>query len=262
MHKPMPLPSLKVEGVHLQFGGLSVLRDINLQVSPGEVLALIGPNGAGKSALLNCITRVYRAAGDCRIELGGRRIDRTAAHKLRALGLSRTFQHVHLVAEMNAIDNVLLGLNHTLPTTLAHLFSRCFRQRAGDAMETEQALEMLKLCGVAEHYLRIPAALMPLGIRRRVDLARALVSKPSVLLLDEPASGLSHEERSLIPELISVAQAQRNLAVIWIEHDLDLVLSHADRVVVLHHGKVIRDTALKADPESRAAVIQAYMTGV
>lgn len=261
MHKPMKPPSLKVEDVSLQFGGLTVLHDICLDVSPGDVLALIGPNGAGKSALLNCITGVYRPSAQSRIELRGNRIDRTAAHKLRAMGLSRTFQHVNLMPEMNAIENVLLGLNQVLPTTLTPLLARPFHARKRDAEQRVFAIELLRMCGVSEKFQRTSASLMPLGIRRRVDLARALASKPSVLLLDEPASGLSHEERALIPELISIAQTQRDLAVIWIEHDLDLVLSHANRVIVLHHGKVIRDAALTENPSSRAAVIQAYMTG-
>lgn len=261
MHKPMKAPSLKVEDVSLQFGGLAVLHNICLDVSPGDVLALIGPNGAGKSALLNCITGIYQPSASSRIELRGNRIDRTATHKRRAMGLSRTFQHVNLVPEMNAIENVLLGLSQELPTTLAPLLMRPFRAQKQDAAQRAFAMEMLRMCGVSENYRVTPASLLPLGIRRRVDLARALACKPSVLLLDEPASGLSHEERALIPELVSIAQAQRDLAVVWIEHDLDLVLSHANRVIVLHHGKVIRDTELMNNPSSRAAVIQAYMTG-
>lgn len=173
--------------------------------------------------------------------------------------MSRTFQHVHLVAEMTALENVLLGLNENLPTSVAALLLRPLRNRHMERVQIACAEQTLEMCAAAE-YRNVPAARLPLGIRRRVDLARALVGKPSVLLLDEPASGLSHEERALIPELISIAQAQRDLAVIWIEHDLDLVLSHAHRVIVLHHGRVVRDTMLAKDVATRKAVVNSYMT--
>ncbi len=253
------IPLLKTEDLSLTFGGLSVLRDVSLSVANGEVLGLIGPNGAGKTAFLNCISGVFRASRSGSISLNGKRIDHLPTHRRRRLGVARTFQHSHLAPEMTALQNVVLGLAPAFSGGLLSFLAMPFRSVSEEKRLTRVANEMLESCGVAD-YADTKAGNLPLGIRRRVDLARALVGQPHLLLLDEPSAGLSHEQRGLIPELIRIMQKQRGLGVIWIEHDLDLVMSHADRVVVLHHGQIIHDDSV-GEPQQRAVAVQAYMKG-
>jgi branched-chain amino acid transport system ATP-binding protein len=250
---------LATEDLSLAFGGLSVLRSVSLTVRGGEVLGLIGPNGAGKTAFLNCISGVFRISRAGTISLNGQRIDHLPTARRRRLGIARTFQHAHLVPEMTALENVMLGLASSFSGGLLSFLARPVRSIAEERRFRGLAAEALASCGAAD-YAAVRAGNLPLGIRRRVDLARALVGEPKLLLLDEPSSGLSHEERELIPELVEIMQNRNGLGVIWIEHDLDLVTTHADRVVVLHHGQVIHDDDL-SEPEQRAAAIEAYMKG-
>lgn len=260
MHEPMSeIPVLETHDVSLSFGGLSVLRGISLAVQPGEVVALIGPNGAGKTAFFNCISGVFRASTGSTISLLGKRIEHLPTYSRNALGLTRTFQHAHLVGEMTALENILLGLAPAFSGGLASLLMLPIRSFAEERSLTERAFAMLDLCGAAD-FAHMQADALPLGIRRRVDLARALVGEPKLLLLDEPSSGLSREERALVPELIDITQTQRSLGIVWIEHDLDLVMSKADRITVLHHGQIIYNNAVDG-PDDRASAIHAYMNG-
>lgn len=253
-------PLISIENLSLAFGGLKVLSDINLHVNAGEVLCLIGPNGAGKTALVNCITGVYKPDAGSRISIDGQPIEKTAGHRRRRLGIARTFQHTHLVQELTALENVLLGLAPDFSYGLMSYLALPFGAHREAQRMAERAETMLRRCGVWD-YRDIRASAMPLGIRRRVDLARALASAPKVLLLDEPASGLTHDERGLIADLLDIAQAQEKLAVIWIEHDLDLVLASADRALVLHHGQMIRMEGIVDAASSRDRIIRSYMTG-
>ncbi|MBX3598868.1 MAG: ATP-binding cassette domain-containing protein [Rhizobiaceae bacterium] len=253
-------PLIEIANLSLSFGGLTVLKDINLSINAGEVLCLLGPNGAGKTALVNCITGVYAPDPSARILVEGQPIHSVPGHERRKMGISRTFQHVHLVQELSGLENTLLGLAPEFSYGLMRYLALPFGARREAVAMKEKAEAMLQRCG-AWDYRDTPASAMPLGIRRRVDLARALVSSPRILLLDEPASGLTHDERDLIAELLEIAQAQEKLAVIWIEHDLDLVLASADRAAILHHGQLVRLEAIEPTPESRNRIVQSYMTG-
>lgn len=252
-------PQLDLQNVSLAFGGHRVLHDIALQLHAGEVLALIGPNGAGKSALLNCVSGVYRPRRGAEIRLGRRRIEGLAPHRIAAAGVARTFQGLHLAPELSVLDNILLGLSGARPFRLARSLVWPPAAIRREAESRQQAREIAALCRL-DPMLSMPCGSLPLGVLRRVDLARALVGRPKVLLLDEPASGLSHDERPLIGEMVQLAQSRQDLGVLWIEHDLELVLSQADRAIVLHHGEQVEE-GTPADPAQRARILAAYKSG-
>ncbi len=254
-----PGPVLELNRVSLTFGGVRVLNGVDLAVAPGEVVALIGPNGAGKSALINCVGGVYRAEGASAIRLGGQRIEALPAHAIARRGVMRTFQGLHLVRTLSVLDNIRLGWAARFDLGLAGTLALPWRAIAAEQEARRRAEETAELCGLSG-LLATPCSELPLGVLRRVDLARALVSEPRLLLLDEPASGLSHEERPLIGEMVRLARLRAGLSVLWVEHDLDLVLSEAQRAVVLHHGERIAegDPRLASD---RARIVAAYKHG-
>ncbi|MFA5597469.1 MAG: ABC transporter ATP-binding protein [Pusillimonas sp.] len=250
---------LKIQDLSLAFGGTQVLERVNLTLLEGEVLALIGPNGAGKSALLNCICGVYRPSNGSRIELGGRPVTGLPPHRVARLGLGRTFQGLNLIPDRTVLESILLGWSARYRLSLFGVLFRPFSSLMEERAVVRKAHEIMELCGVKELANQYCQDLS-LGTLRRVDLARALISEPDLLLLDEPASGLSHEERPLIGEMVRVASSHKGLAVLWIEHDLDLVLSEADRAVVLHHGEVI-DQGPPDEPEVRQRLVLSYKQG-
>lgn len=254
-------PLLRIESLSLAFGGLTVLDNVDLEVGHGEVMALIGPNGAGKTALLNCISGIYRAAGDSRIWLEQARIEHLASHRIAARGVARTFQHAHILDSLTVLENVLLGLSPCVRCGVMTRLTAPWRALREERDLRRRAMEALRRCGI-DHLAGEPADGLALGVRRRADLARALVSEPSLLLLDEPASGLAHNERALILELIDIARSERGVGVVWIEHDLDLVVSAADRVTVMHHGQVVATGRPRQSDGERQALIDAYMHGV
>jgi branched-chain amino acid transport system ATP-binding protein len=223
------------------------------------VVALIGPNGAGKSALLNCVSGVYRPQEGARIAVGGTCIDHLPPHKIARVGVSRTFQGLNLIPDRSVTDNILLGWTPLFSLNIFGMLAMPLRARREEREARDRTLEIISLCGLANLADRRCADL-PLGILRRVDLARALVSEPKLLLLDEPASGLSHDERPIIGEMVRLALSRKDLSVLWIEHDLDLVFSEAQRAVVLHHGDLIDigDPRIAAD---RARLISSYKAG-
>jgi branched-chain amino acid transport system ATP-binding protein len=243
----------------LSFGGVVVLNNINLSVRASEVVALIGPNGAGKSAFLNCISGIYPTQGDARIGLRGVRLDGLPAYRRARVGVSRTFQGLNLILSHSVLDNVLLGWTTHFKSNVFGTLVQPWATMRAERFAREQAFEMLTLCGLRNIWGERCSEL-PLGILRRIDLARALIGRPKLLLLDEPASGLSHDERPLIGQLVRLALTRENLAVLWIEHDLDLVFSEARRAVVLHHGEQI-DEGDPANADDRARLIESYKSG-
>lgn len=254
-----PKALLRLEKLSLSFGGLKVLQDISLTVPQSEVLALIGPNGAGKSALLNCISGVYRAAVGSSISLDGQRLENLPPHRISAAGVSRTFQGLQLASSLSVLDNILLGLVPRFRGGIGAALLRPMHTLHTERQAQDDARDIASQCRL-DDLLHVACSELPLGVLRRVDLARALVSRPRLLLLDEPASGLSHDERPLIGEMVKFARSQRGLAVVWIEHDLDLVLNQAERAVVLHHGEFIGEDDPR-HPDGRARIVSAYKHG-
>jgi branched-chain amino acid transport system ATP-binding protein len=249
-------PLLEIAGVAMHFGGIVALDDVTFTVAKGRIVGLIGPNGAGKTTLFNCLSRLYRPAhGD--IRLNGRSLRRCAPSDIAALGVGRTFQASALFASMSVLDNVRVGAHargHNGPLTDAFtLPSTRSEEREFDA----SSRAMLAFVGL-ENMAKRPAANLSLGARKRVELARALAGKPSLLLLDEPAGGLNHEEVADLGTLIRAIRDRLGITVLLVEHHMGLVMSLSDQVVVLNFGRVIADGP-PDEVRGNAAVTEAYL---
>jgi branched-chain amino acid transport system ATP-binding protein len=230
------MAELEVESLSLRFGGLSVLEGLSFAVGPAELFALIGPNGAGKTSALNCISRIYR--GDGRIRFRGRDISHLSPRAVARLGLARTFQHVELFPHMSVLDNIMAGRHARLSTNPLQrlLFSPAVRrEEVRHREDVERIVEFVELEGMRH----MPAGALPLGIQKIVGLARALALEPSLLLLDEPSAGLTRDERDDLARFILRIKHDLKLAMIWIEHDMQMVADLADRVHVLNSGRTL-----------------------
>jgi branched-chain amino acid transport system ATP-binding protein len=258
---PVADPILVVDRVTLRFGGLTSLSDVSLTQGRGEILAVIGPNGAGKTSLFNCLTGVYHPqAGE--IVFNDRTGRSTAIigrkpHQVSRAGIARTFQTSRLFNALTAFENVKIGAESRQRTGPIGAMLRLPRTRREERESDAVATELLDFVGLRDRSGDVSSSL-PYGNRRRLEIARALATSPELLLLDEPAAGTNPAEKAELAALVRSVRDARGVSVLIIEHDMGLIMSLADRIVVLNFGRVIAEgvpAAVQADP----AVVEAYL---
>lgn len=249
------MAELEVERLSLRFGGLVVLDDLSLSVERGELLALIGPNGAGKTSVFNCISGIY--PGDGAIRFRGEDISGRKPHDIAALGVARTFQHGELFPQMSVVDNLLTGRHPRIRgNAIAEMLflPSVRREEIRQREAVEKIIEFVEL----ERYRHTPVGGLPFGTQKIIGFARALANEPALLLLDEPSAGLNREEREDLARFILRIKHQLGIAMIWIEHDMQMVADLADRIHVLDYGRTLAsgpaDQVLKDEK-----VIAAYL---
>lgn len=251
-----PAPLLRISGVEMRFGGVVALGGVSFDVAPGQICGLIGPNGSGKTTLFNCISGIYRyPEGDIQFE--GKSLRGLPRHRMADIGLGRTFQNVALFRPLSVRDNILVGAHHLGRSGfIANALRLPAVRREEDAAiaRMDGLLDLLDLRSVSH----IPAGALPFGTQKRVELARALIGQPKLLLLDEPAGGLNHSEVDELSGLIQDLRDRFHLAVLVVEHHMSLVMRVSEKVVALEFGLKIADGTpeeVRNEPE----VIRAYL---
>lgn len=249
-------PMLSVQGVSKAFAGLQALQEVTFAIQPGEIIGLIGPNGAGKTTCFNLLTGfLVPSAGQIRLQ--GRDIAGLSPAQVTRLGMARTFQNIRLFNALTVLENVQTAIQlrsqHSLLATL--LSTRHFRQQ--EAAFQEQAQELLVLLKLSQ-YAEQPAASLPYGHQRRLEIARALATQPKLLLLDEPAAGMNPAESDALHQLILDLRDRFQLSILLVEHDMRLVMNLCERIVVLNEGRLIAQ-GKPATVRSDSQVIAAYL---
>jgi branched-chain amino acid transport system ATP-binding protein len=247
---------LRVQDVAVRFGGIVALDGVSFDVAPGQIVGLIGPNGAGKTTLFNCLSRLYECDRGA-IEFEGRPLLAVPRHRVAALGIGRTFQNLALFRTMSVLDNVMVGRHSR---TRGGFFANALRLPhavRSDRAAEDKARELLALLGL-EAVAAAKVSELPFGTQKRVELARALAGEPRLLLLDEPASGLNHEEVGALGALIRELRDRLRLTILLVEHHMSLVMSISDWVVALNFGRRIAQGS-PAEVREHPELARAYL---